>query len=157
MQKKDKIKVFYDNHREFILYSVFGVVTTLANFFSYLIMKAIFGEERYLINNAVAWLVGVVVAFVTNKLFVFSSKSWKLKIALKEFAEFVAARLFSFGVEEAGMWLFMSVLNFSRFSIPLVILTVPGDIIAKLLISIVVVILNYFFSKFIIFKKNKEK
>lgn len=157
MQKKDKIKVFYDNHREFILYSVFGVVTTLANFFSYLIMKAIFGEERYLINNAVAWFVGVVVAFVTNKLFVFNSKSWKLKIALKEFAEFVAARLFSFGVEEAGMWLFMSVLNFSRFSIPLVILTVPGDIIAKLLISIVVVILNYFFSKFIIFKKNKEK
>lgn len=157
MQKKDKIKVFYDKHREFILYAVFGVATTLANFFSYLIMKAIFGEERYLINNAVAWFAGVVVAFVTNKLFVFNSKSWKLKIALKEFAEFVAARLFSFGVEEAGMWLFMSVLNFSRFSIPLVILTVPGDIIAKLLISIVVVILNYFFSKFIIFKKNKEK
>ncbi len=156
MQKKNKLKSFYIKHREFILYAFFGVATTLANFFSYLIMKAILGEERYLINNAIAWFVGVVVAFVTNKLYVFNSKSWKIKVALKEFFEFVAARVFSFGVEQFGFWAFMEVLHFERFSIPLIIITVTGDIIAKLLISIVVVILNYVFSKFIIFKKNKE-
>lgn len=156
MQKKEKIKALYEKYKEFIMYAVCGVATTLANFFSYLLMKAIFGEEHYLVNNAIAWFVGVVVAFVTNKLYVFNSKSWKLKVATKEFVEFVAARLFSFGVEQAGFWLFMDILHFEKFSIPLIIIKVPGDIIAKLVISIVVVILNYFFSKFIIFKKNKE-
>ena len=156
MQKKESIKSLFVKYREFIMYAICGVLTTLANFFAYIIMKAIFGEEQYLVNNAVAWFVGVVVAFITNKLYVFNSKSWKLKIAIKEFIEFVAARVFSFGVEQGGFWLLMEVLLFEKVSISLVIITIPGDIIAKLLISIVVVILNYFFSKFIIFKKNKE-
>ncbi len=152
----DKLKLIYIKYKEFILYTLFGVLTTLANLFTYLGATALFGEKYVLINNALAWIAGVVVAFVTNKLYVFDSKSWKLKVALKEFAEFVAARLFSFAFEEFGMLFFVSILHFSEKSIELLGFTIPGHFIAKVILSIFVVIFNYFFSKFVIFKKKKK-
>ena len=115
----------------------------------------LFGEELVLINNAIAWIAGVVTAFVTNKLYVFNSKSWKPKIAIKEFAEFTGARLFSFVFEEVGMWIFVTVLHFSDKSLSVLAFDISGQLIAKILLSIVVVAMNYFFSKFIIFKKKK--
>ena len=97
---------------------------------------------------------GVIFAFVTNKLFVFESKSWSSKTAGKEFVEFVGARLFSFGVEEGGMWLFVDILAFGEKSLTLFGFTITGQIISKLALAVIVVILNYFFSKFIIFKRK---
>ena len=152
----NKLKSMYIKYKEFILYALFGVITTLANLFTYLGTTALFGEKYVLINNALAWIAGVVVAFVTNKLYVFNSKSWKLKVALKEFAEFVAARLFSFAFEEFGMLFFVSILHFSEKSLELLGFTIPGHFIAKVILSIFVVIFNYFFSKFVIFKKKKK-
>ena len=74
-----KIKDLIVKYRELLLYLIFGVLTTLVNFLTYWIFTKILGEELYLINNAIAWVVGVIFAFVTNKLFVFESKSWKGK------------------------------------------------------------------------------
>lgn len=48
-------------------------------------MNKAIGEEAYLVNNAVAWFIAVVFAYVTNKLWVFESKSWKLKTVIKKF------------------------------------------------------------------------
>lgn len=152
-----KIKELFVKYKELLLYLIFGVLTTLVNFIAFGIFTKILGEEFYLINNAIAWVVGVVFAFVTNKLFVFESKSWSSKTAGKEFIEFVGARLFSFGVEEGGMWLFVDVLSFGEKSLNLFGFTITGQIIAKLALAVIVVILNYFFSKFIIFKKKKEQ
>ncbi|MBO5064682.1 MAG: GtrA family protein [Clostridia bacterium] len=153
----DKIKEIVIKYKEFVLYAVFGVVTTLANFFAFLLSDFILGPDYYLISNAIAWIVGVVVAFVTNKLWVFNSKSWKLRVFLKEFSEFVGARLFSFGVEEAGMWLFVDVIGFDEKSLNIFGFVITGVWIVKILLSVIVVILNYFFSKFIIFKKKKAE
>lgn len=153
----EKIKKLYEKYKEIILYGIFGVITTIANFVVFLIATKLFGEELVLVNNALAWIAGVVVAFVTNKLFVFNSKSWSAKTAFKEFAEFVAARLVSFGFEEFGMWLCITVLHLSDKSLSLFAFSVSGQIIVKFFLSIVVVILNYFFSKFVIFKKNNKK
>ncbi len=153
---KQKLKDFYKRYREIILYALCGVFTTIANLVAFLITTEIFGEELVLINNAIAWFAGVVVAFVSNKLYVFNSKSWKFKIAGKEFAEFVGARVFSFIMEELGMLFFVSVLHFSDKSISILGFTVTGQIIAKLLLSVIVVTSNYFFSKFIIFKQKKQ-
>lgn len=153
---KQKIKDIYKRYREIILYALFGVLTTIANFVVFLVSTKILGEELVLINNAFAWVAGVVVAFVTNKLYVFNSKSWQPKIAVKEFAEFTGARIFSFIFEEVGMWLFVTVLHFSDKSWSVFAFTISGQIIAKFFLSILVVIMNYFFSKFIIFK-NKNK
>lgn len=152
----EKVKKLYEKYKEIILYGIFGVITTVANFVVFLIATKLFGEELVLVNNALAWIAGVVVAFVTNKLFVFKSKSWIPKTAVKEFAEFVAARLVSFGFEEFGMWLCITVLHLSDKSLSLFAFSVSGQIIVKFFLSIVVVILNYFFSKFFIFKKNNK-
>lgn len=149
-----KIKDLIVKYRELLLYLIFGVLTTLVNLVTFWLFTGILGEELYLINNAIAWVVGVIFAFITNKLFVFESKSWNSKIAGKEFIEFVGARLFSFGVEEGGMWLFVDVLGFGEKSLTLFGFTITGQIIAKLVLAVVVVILNYFFSKFIIFKRK---
>ncbi len=149
------IKTQYDKYKEIILYALFGVLTTIANFVVFWGFTKILGEEFFLVNNAFAWIAGVLVAFVTNKLYVFNSKSWKPSVAGKEFFEFTTARVFSFFFEEAGMWLFITVLHFSDKSLSLFAFSVSGQIVVKLLLSVVVVIMNYFFSKFIIFKKKK--
>lgn len=152
-----KIKELIVKYKELLLYLIFGVLTTLVNFATFWIFTKILGEEHYLINNAIAWVVGVIFAFITNKLFVFESKSWKSNTAGKEFIEFVGARLFSFGVEEGGMWLFVDILAFGEKNFALFGFNITGQIIAKLALAVIVVILNYFFSKFVIFKSKKSQ
>ena len=148
------IKNLLKKHKELILYVIFGVLTTIVNFGVFWIFTKLLGEECYLVNNAIAWVAGVVFAFVTNKIFVFNSKSKKIKVVFKELAEFFGARLFSFGVEEGGMLLFISVLGMGEKSFEFLGITFTGQIVVKIALAVIVVILNYFFSKFIIFKKK---
>ncbi len=152
-----KIKELLIKYKELLSYLIFGVLTTLVNLASFWLFTKILGDDFYLVNNAIAWVVGVIFAFVTNKLFVFDSKNWNIKTAGKELVEFVGARLFSFGVEEGGLWLFVDLLGFDEKSITVLGFTITGQIIAKLALAVIVVILNYFFSKFIIFKKSKNQ
>ena len=139
---------------ETILYLVFGVLTTALNLAVFWLMNKTVGEETALLNNAVAFVVAVAFAYVTNKLFVFESKSWDGRTLAKEIPSFVGARLFSFGLEEFLLWLSIDVLQVSRYSVTLLGISIGGLMIAKLLISVIVVILNYIFSKFFIFKKK---
>lgn len=152
-----KIKYLLNKYREIILYGVFGVCTTLANLFTFLIFTEVLGEKFYLLNNAIAWLAGVIVAFLTNKSWVFGSRDWGLRKVCKEFLEFAVARLFSFGFEEGGMLLLITVLGLGANSFTLLGIEITGQLIIKTLLSVGVVIMNYFFSKFIIFRKNNEK
>ena len=103
-------------------------------------------------------MIAVAFAYVTNKLFVFESKSWSLPVIRREIPSFVAARLFSLGVEEAGLLFFVSLLKFGEksFTIPLINFELSGTMTAKIILAVVVVILNYFFSKLVIFK-NRQK
>ena len=156
MARMTKIKELIVKYKELLLYLVFGVLTTLVNLATFWVFTKILGEELYLINNAIAWVAGVVFAFVTNKLFVFESKSWKGKTAGKELVEFVGARLFSFGVEEGGMWLFVDLLSFGEKTFTVFNISISGQVVAKIIIGIIVVIINYFFSKFIIFKNKSN-
>ena len=148
------IKTLFIKYKELITYVIFGVLTTLVNFFAFWIFTKIFGEDLYLVNNAIAWVVGVVFAYITNKLFVFESKSWDLKVITKEITGFLGARIFSFLVEEGGMFLFVSVLGLGEKSLTLLGFTITGQFIVKILLAVIVVILNYIFSKFIIFKRQ---
>lgn len=150
----NKIKELYNKHKEVILYIFFGALTTLVNFVAYVLFDLILSKELYLVTNLIAWVIAALFAYIVNKLFVFSVKSFDKKTVLRELLEFFGARVFSFLLEEGGMLLFVDVLNFKSISIDLHIFTLTGDIIAKLILAIIVVILNYFFSKFIIFKKK---
>ncbi len=153
----NKIKGLVIRQREVVLYALFGIATTLANFFTFHFFTRFLGEEYYLLNNALAWIAGVVVAFLTNKSWVFESRNWGLKQVSKEFAEFTVARLLSFGFEEGGMLLFVSFLGLGAKSLTLFGITISGQYIIKILLSVGVVTMNYFFSKFVIFKKNNNK
>ena len=150
------IKDILKKYKEPILYVLFGGFTTVVNLVVFYLMNKAAGEELYLVNNVVAWLAAVIFAYITNKLWVFESKSFNLKVILKEIPEFFAARIFSLGVEEGGLWLFVDVLGFDSFSFSVLGFEVTGKLIAKLVLAVIVVILNYVFSKFIIFKKNKK-
>ena len=157
VKKMKMIKTLFIKYKELITYVIFGVLTTLVNFFAFWIFTKIFGEDLYLVNNAIAWVVGVVFAYITNKLFVFESKSWDLKVITKEITGFLGARIFSFLVEEGGMFLFVSVLGLGEKSLTLLGFTITGQFIVKILLAVIVVILNYVFSKFFIFRIKNEK
>ena len=150
------IKDILKKYKEPILYVLFGGFTTVVNFLVFYLMNRAAGEEFYLVNNIIAWLAAVIFAYITNKLWVFESKSLAVKTVFKELAEFFSARIFSLGVEEGGLWLFVDKLGFDSFSFSVFGFEVTGKLIAKLVLAVIVVILNYFFSKFIIFKKNKK-
>lgn len=143
-------------YKELLLYVLFGGLTTLVNFVTFWFLNKTFGEEIYLLNNAAAWLAAVVFAYVTNKLWVFESKSWKLNVVKKEIPEFFFARAFSLLVEEGGLWLFVEIFEIDKFSFTILNFDVTGKLIAKIVLAVIVVVLNYFFSKFIIFAGRRK-
>lgn len=154
--KMQTIKNLFLKYKELISYVFFGALTTLVNFVTFWVMESAIlrGENAYLVNNIVAWFASVSFAYVTNKLFVFNSRSWEIKKVAKEVAEFFSARVLSFLVEEAGLWLLIDALSLGRFSYMFFGFEVTGNIIAKIILSVIVVMLNYFFSKLWIFKKK---
>lgn len=141
-------------YKELILYVVFGVLNTAVNFTAFWLWGKILGEELYYISNALAWLASVIFAYLTNKLFVFESKSFSPKTLLKEIPLFFGARVFSFCVEEGGLIFLVDGLHFGDFSLTAFGFEISGQLIAKISISVIVVIINYVVSKFAIFKKK---
>lgn len=136
----NRITELYKKHKEIILYLVFGGLTTLVNYASYFIFSHLINCS-VVTSTSIAWIIAVLFAYITNKLWVFESKSIKKKALLKEAVSFFAARAFS-GVLDVGiMALFVDVLHFN-------------DLIIKILSNIVVIIINYILSKFWIFKKK---
>ena len=150
------IKSLLIKYKELITYGIFGVATTIVNFIVFKLSNVVFGEEFYLLSNVIAWVVSVIFAYITNKLWVFESKSFKLQVVMKELLSFFAARGFSFIIEEVGLYLLVDAAKLSDYSMDLVYFSLSGTMISKVIIGIVVVILNYFFSKMFIFRK-KEK
>lgn len=139
-----------EKKREALLYLLFGALTTLVNFASFYLISHIFGEKYYLITNVAAWLISVIFAYVTNKLIVFRSLNTSGKAILREAAEFLGARIFSLGAEELGLFLLIDVLGMGSIKQGFI----SGQMIAKVVLAVIVVLLNYLFSKFIIFKKK---
>lgn len=136
------------NH-EIVSYVFFGVLTTVVSVGTYAIFRnllgteVLFGEHNYILANIISWVFAVLFAFFTNKLFVFNSRTWKTSIVVKEFSSFVTARLVSLLIDTALMFLFVDLIHM-------------GDMWAKILVQVVVVILNYLFSKLFIFKNRKK-
>lgn len=129
----------YMNYKEVIHYLIFGGLTTLVNFIVYFTVKWV-GIEEW-ISNAIAWVIAVAFAYITNKIFVFESKTTEKKEILKEISSFFACRAFS-GVLDIGLfWLLVDRLGFN-------------DIIVKIILQIIVILLNYIFSKLWVFKKK---
>lgn len=121
--------------RELFLYVVFGTLTFFVNIITYFIFEDLLGIN-YLISNILAWFFSVLFAYVTNRIWVFESKS---KEILKEMSLFFGGRIFSGAVDTGLMYLFIDILAI-------------GDLISKIVVQVIVIILNYVFSKLIVFK-----
>ncbi len=131
-------------------YLIAGFAATVMSWLTYIIFAQYafsFMEDtwRVLLGNAASWTITVIFAYVINRVFVFHSEKTGFKAISKEFLEFVAARLFSFGLEEAIMFFFVTLLKWN-------------ELLVKVLIaSIVVIVLNYILSKLWIFKAPAEE
>ncbi|EGT3796585.1 GtrA family protein [Clostridioides difficile] len=128
-------------HRETILYLFFGAFTTLVNIVSYLFFTRVI-LFNFIVANALAWILAVLFAYVTNKFFVFESKRIEIRFVFKEFLSFVSFRLLSGVVEMLIMYVMIDLLF-------------VNDVIVKVFTNIIIIVLNYLFSKMIIFKNKK--
>lgn len=137
----EKIRALLKKHREIISYVFWGGMTTVVNYVSYAALTELL-RVHYLASNMVAWVISVLFAYFVNKLFVFQSRQWGRQ-ALRELWQMAASRLFSLGLEMAILWFFVDTLHCSHQ-------------IVKLAANVVVVIVNYVLSKWIIFRKKGE-
>ncbi len=128
--------------REIILYIVFGLLTTVVNLGTFYIMNQMWLWDKNL-SNVIAIVLAVLVAYVTNKDLVFHSKAKNVKEKLQEFARFVLGRAFTMIVEFVGGLLL--------FQLPI------PQMFSKFLITILVIILNFFISKFFTFRNKKKE
>lgn len=138
----ENIKQLYMKYKEVINYLIFGGLSTVVNFISYFIFARVFGVEKVL-SSGISWFCAVLFAYVTNKIFVFESKTTGKKEFLKEMVTFFLARIVSGALCDVGTFALM--VNVLKIN----------DIISKFVTQVMVVIVNYVFSKLIIFKKKK--
>lgn len=137
MTMTNKLTNLYKKHDELINYIIFGGLTTLVNIVVFFILETLLSWP-YLIANAVAIVLSILFAYVTNKLFVFQTKNDNYQENIAEFLRFIGLRFISGLADMAAMWLLVDFLSFDTN-------------IAKIATQFIVVVLNYFFSKFLIF------
>ena len=134
------LKGLWSKYKSVILYVFFGAVTTAVNIVTYFLCYEVFGMAN-LAANALAWVLAVAVAYLTNKLWVFESKSFAPAVLLPELWKFVSCRLATGALDMLIMWVGVDVLKGPA---------TPFKIIANVL----VMVLNYLFSKLLIFRKK---
>ena len=137
-----RISALFSKYKEQIAYLFWGVATTAVNLGVYFLCTDVF-LANYILSNILAWLVSVLFAFLVNKSFVFASKSWETQVVFPELCKFIGARVFSGFLETGILWLGVDLLQLH-------------DGIVKLLVSVLVVILNYIFSKLFIVRRNEN-
>lgn len=134
-----KIRDLLVKYQDIISYLFFGVLTTVVNYLVYYPLTNLFSFDETL-ANVIAWVVSVAFAFVTNKPFVFKSYDWSSEVVVPELTKFVSTRIGSGLLETAMIFVFVKLLRFD------------GNIV-KLVVSVLVVIINYVGSKLIVFRK----
>lgn len=129
-------------YKEIILYLIFGILTTIVNILTYIIFAKVFNLD-YLVSNLIAWILSVLFAYITNKLYVFESKNNDKKMIIFEIISFFSFRVLSGIIDMTFMYIFVSLLAFN-------------DSLMKIITNVIVVILNYIFSKLFIFNKKDK-
>ncbi|OQB14785.1 MAG: GtrA-like protein [Firmicutes bacterium ADurb.Bin193] len=129
--------------KEKILYLFFGGLTTVVNMGSYFVLVNAFGVH-YLVSNAVAFVLAVVFAYITNRKYVFEAPARSREKIIIEAAGFFGFRGLSGLADMLFMFLMVDVMGIN-------------NTISKICVNVFVVIINYLFSKFIIFRPTKNE
>lgn len=130
----------FKKYKEVILYLIFGGLTTLVNIGVYYLCDTIL-HWGTIASTIIAWFLSVIFAFITNKIFVFESKEISAKKLFFETVSFFACRGFSGLLDLAIMWTTVDLLHWN-------------GLLMKIISNIFVIIINYVFSKWIIFRKK---
>ena len=132
------------NKKEIVSYLIFGILTTLVNIVSFWLLNKIIGMD-YRVATTIAWIVSVIFAFITNKLYVFNSTTTGINSLFKELFSFLFFRLLSYFLDLSLMIILIEFIK-------------ADSLIAKIIANVFVVVFNYFASKFVIFKpSNKQR
>ena len=137
-----KIKELIIKYKSIILYLIFGVLTTVVSILLYALCTRIFSLGYY-VSNVISWIGSVTFAYFTNKGIVFESKADTIKKRIKEFIMFYVSRIFTLVLETL---LLKAGIDFIHIN----------DLVVKIIANIIVIIMNYVLSKFIVFKNKKE-
>lgn len=136
-----KIIDLYKKYEEIINYVIVGGLTTFVSLITYYLCVLTFlnpnNSVELQIANVISWVMAVLFAYFANRLFVFKSNN---KNKLKEFGDFVKARIMTLLIDMGLMYLLVTLLSFN-------------DKGAKLIVQVIVLVLNYLFSKLFVFKK----
>lgn len=139
---------FYKKNKDTLLYLFFGGLTTLVNvvaslFFMDFLFRFVLPVAddglRATVSNVLSIILAILFAYVTNKIWVFRSKTHGGAELFFEFVRFVGGRLSTMAIEVGGVVLLYNILHWPFLA-------------AKLLTQIIVVIGNYFISKFLVFR-----
>lgn len=130
---------FYRKHKEVLLYLFFGGLSFLVSIGTFALFNVSFGINE-LIANVLSWIITVMFAFLTNRVWVFDSKTEGMGEFLKQMTSFYGGRVITLVIEEAILLVFITWLGF------------PSMII-KIIAQVVVIVLNYIISKLLIFRK----
>jgi len=144
----EKIKALLARYREQLLYLIFGGLTTVVDwgvsFLLYFVWASALEETVFLVHvaNTIAWAAAVIFAYVTNRLWVFESDRHGIGAILFEFLSFAGARISTLLLQELLVFVLFDLLAWDVY-------------VVKVIAAVLVVIANYFISKFIVFRKEK--
>lgn len=136
-----KLWELFQKHREALLYLIFGGLTTVLNYLVFVLCSRLLPVETTTIPNLIAWVVAVLFAYATNRIWVFQSAAQGFGAVVRELAAFAGARVFTLVLEMAILWIFVDYLGLL-------------DLVVKIAANVLVIVLNYVFSKLWIFKKK---
>jgi putative flippase GtrA len=128
--------------REVVVYVFFGFVTTVVSFVVYTVLIRM--GVNLILTNTISHLVGILVAYTTNKIWVFKAHDFSAKNIIKEFLMFLAGRAATYVIDTLMLWVMIEVMYFN-------------EILSKVFTSVVIIVLNYLASKKIVFRKNPEE
>lgn len=140
------LRKYWDKYKHLVAYLFWGVVTTVVNIGAYQIMSPIW-HWNYELSTVIAWFLSVLVAYFTNKVWVFGSPYTTVKAFLIELVQFFFYRGLTLLMDMAFMWVGISLLGLKS---PL------QQLVLKTLDNVVVIVANYIFSKWLIFKSNDK-
>lgn len=135
------MRKFLEKYWDVLTYLFFGVLTTAVNYLIYLPCYNLLGWSAGM-SNVLAWIVAVAFAFLTNKPFVFKSYDWSMNVVWPELTKFVGCRIGSGVLETAILFVCVDWLGLN------------GNV-WKLITAVLVIVLNYIGSKFLVFKNKK--
>lgn len=136
---KKLILKMYEN--DVIRYIFWGGCTTLVNLVSFYLMRI--AGLPLMAANIISIILAILFAYVVNSRFVFHDSCETLKDHIQPFVKFISARLVTMVIEIGGVWLLAVVMGFH-------------DMVAKFCTQFLVLVLNYIFSKFLIFTTGKK-